>query len=266
MLEMLNDPPYSIEIVRECRRIPFAAQTLQGEERRAPLGPIQHAQHIARCGTFANIQQPRKRRCQLHRPPAQVESPAQRIDRRARLPLARHPLGMARGEAQRLNEFGFTERTGQEMRRAGIVEARYRLDIAARHQRQQRTAIRHNRTAQRLGSGQSIGQRAPRIDHRDRRSAGEKTPFRPFRPPRRDHLPSGIGGERCQFVALTEGQDVERGGIGFSQSVPFPGMHDVHDAHSSLSDVYKRRTRGRRESSCFPRQKPTALVAPPSKA
>ena len=77
-------------------------------------------------------------------------------------------------------------------------------DIAARYQRQHRTAIGSDRAVQHLGRRQSFGKRAARVDHRYGRSAVQETPFRAFRAPRRDHLPSRARGERGQFVALAE--------------------------------------------------------------
>ena len=227
--------------MRECRRTPLPAQPPKSQESRPPLRPVQHPQQTANCGTFANIHHPRQCRRHLNRPPPQIEPPAQRIDRRARLPLPRHPLGIARREQQRLHELRLAERASQEMRRPRIVEPRDGIHIAARHQCQHRPAIRHHRTAQRRRRRQPLGQCPARIHHRNCRAARQEPTLGAFRPPRRDDLPARFGRQRRQFVALPERQDIQRGRIAFGHVFPVRMLRDL--TVRRLQNKNKRSTR-----------------------
>jgi hypothetical protein len=117
---------------------------------------------------------------------------------------------MPRGKAQRLHELRLAHRARQEMGRTRIVELAQSGGIAARHQRQQRAAMRTDGGRQRPHRREPIVQCPACIDDGHRRAARLEPAFRPIRPPRGDDAPARTGRQSRQFVALAKGQQEQR--------------------------------------------------------
>ena len=103
---------------------------------------------------------------------------------------ARRARRMAPREAQRLDEFAFARRAGQELCRAGIEEFADRLDIAARHQDQQCGTVGGDEPAEPARRRQSVVERTARIDQCDCGTACQKPAFQPVGVARDRRLPS----------------------------------------------------------------------------
>ena len=120
--------------------------------------------------------------------------------------------GCARGipsrEPQRLDEFAFARRAGEELSRTRIEELADRLDVTARYQHQQCGTVGGDQPAQPARRRQSVVERTARIDQRDRGTASQEPAFLPFGLAHARRLPARTGACACQnlrdLITLTE--------------------------------------------------------------
>ncbi len=263
--QMVRDPAPVDGIVRERRDPALVAQPPDRVQRgphadatQQPLrlaagqlaGGIGQATRLRQCGAD------RQRRGMLGRP-----APRHRLARdqpRAagrRAVTARQPLGMARGEAQRLRELAFRERRREILRRACLERRRHGRRLAPPDQQQQRRAIGLHRVRQHAGRRQPLGERIARVDHDDRRAARQEAPLEPVAAPRRDRRPAGALGHVREFVALAERQQEQRRrtgrcvGGGRNEASP-RSTPSTRSRSPGTLDAAARRANGHRRSAC----------------
>ena len=87
---------------------------------------------------------------------------------------AARPLGMAAGEQQGVQQLRLGERAHQEVGGAILVEGVERGGVGARQQDQQGRRIGLDRVGDRAHRLAPLGERAARVDHRDRRARGDE--------------------------------------------------------------------------------------------